>query len=205
MVSFVTELAELCDRAGLTAQVTEQLTRDLVEKHSEPQRHYHTVDHIEAVLRHLQTLQALTITTGFAAFFHDAIYDPTRSDNEVQSANLARSFLGVSHVVEADNVAAIIDATARHELTDGLPADAASFLDADLAILGQSPKVYGAYTLAIRAEYTHLSDDDFRTGRAAVLESFVDRPSLYFTDVGRDLWEEAARANIANEIQALRG
>jgi len=202
-VSFVDELAAVCDEVGLRKNVVDKLTDDLVGRHSEAGRHYHTTAHIEAVLRHLDTLDARSITTAFSAFFHDAIYDPRRSDNEEKSANYARAILGACRIGQASDVAAMINATAGHELAEGLPAETASFLDADLAILGQASNVYQAYTLAIRAEYKHLSDDEFRTGRAAVLHSFGDRPTLFFTEAGRELWEAPARANIARELAAL--
>lgn len=202
-MSFLGELKELCDNAGINNKAYEHLAERLVAAHSEPHRHYHTVDHIEAVLRHLRTLDAMNITTAFAAFYHDLVYDPTRSDNEEKSALLAAASLTAMRVPQAGDVAAIIRATAAHELTNDLPPDAASFLDADLAILGQRPAIYHAYTLAVRAEYIHMPDADFRAGRAAVLHSFADRPTLFFTAAGHDLWEAQARANIARELEAL--
>lgn len=202
-MNFVAGLARLCADVGLLDASCASLTDALLKAHSEPQRHYHTRRHVEAVLAHLETLGSATVTARFAAFFHDAVYDPERSDNEELSAKWASEALTELGLEHGDDVAAIIRATAGHEFTEGLPGDAASFLDADLAILGQPPIVYNEYVMAIRAEYSHLSDDEFRTGRAAVLQHFADRPTLFFTPVACGLWEAQARTNLARELASL--
>ena len=79
--AFLAQWASLGTELGLDPELSRTLGLDLAARHSEPQRHYHTMAHIEAVLRHLEHLQAATTTTRLAAFFHDAIYDPTRDDN----------------------------------------------------------------------------------------------------------------------------
>lgn len=203
MVNFLSELADVCRGVGIHDKAIDQLGKELLKRYREKHRHYHTVEHIEAVLGHLETLEAATTTTRFTAFFHDMVYDPKLSNNEARSAALGRALLQTSRVPQADDVAAIVLATAAHKLTDGLPQDAAAFLDADLAILGQEPRVYHAYTHAIRAEYNHMSTHDFRTGRAAVLRGFANRPTLFFTAPGQELWEGQARDNIARELTTL--
>jgi predicted metal-dependent HD superfamily phosphohydrolase len=78
-------------------------------------------------------------------------------------------------------------------------------LDADLAVLGSEPASYQAYVAGVRSEYSHVSVDDWRTGRARVLQSFLDRPTLFATPTGRARWEARARANLAAEVASLRG
>ncbi len=190
-----------CDRAAAAT-----LGNELVGRHREPQRHYHTVEHIEAVLRHLQTLEAATPATELAAFFHDAIYDPTATDNEAQSAVLATASLDALGIESAliEHSAAIIRATAGHVLPETPLPGMAAFLDADLAILGASIDAYQSYAIAIRREYGHMSDEEFRTGRARVLEHFAERDELYFTTAGRLRWDAPARENLSRELMQLR-
>ena len=107
-------------------------------------------------------------------------------------------------LAEAADVAAIVAATAAHELAAGAPRDTAAFLDADLAILAAPAHVYDSYATNIRAEYAHVSDADFTVGRRAVLERFLTRDALYFTSAGRVRFEAAARANIRRELDTLR-
>jgi len=201
--TFMTSWAELAAELDLDPEPANDIGFDLAACHTEPHRHYHTMEHINAVLRHLDDLHAATATAKLAAFFHDAIYDPTRSDNEAQSAELAREVLNAVHRPEADDVAAIVLATAKHELPESAPRETAAFLDADLAILAARPAVYDIYAANVRAEYSHVGDDDFRSGRKAILEAFLLRERLYFTSTGQVRFEAAARANLRREIESL--
>jgi predicted metal-dependent HD superfamily phosphohydrolase len=75
--------------------------------------------------------------------------------------------------------------------------------DADLAVLGAEPAVYQAYVVGVRAEYGHLDDATWRTGRSAVLGSFLERDVIYLTPAMRP-HEPRARANLAAERASLR-
>lgn len=181
---------------------------ELVNRHADPKRHYHRIEHVAAVLRAIVELTSdLDPVLVAAAFFHDAIYEPTGADNELRSAELAISAMQrcacPTETIEA--VADIVLATATHTLPadNADPQRCAIFLDADLSILGAFPRTYDHYTVAIRAEYTHLDDETFRSGRAAILRSFLDRDQLYFTEAGRCAWESSARRNITRELATL--
>ena len=201
--TFMTRWAELAAELELEAEPAKDIGFDLAACHTEPHRHYHTMEHITAVLGHLHDLHAATPTAKLAAFFHDAVYEPTRNDNETQSAELAREVLRAVGRPEADDVAAIVLATAKHELpTDG-PRETAAFLDADLAILAARSDTYDTYTVNVRAEYSHMSDVGFRTGRKAILEGFLQRDRLFFTTIGLARFEVPARANLRREIASL--
>ena len=201
--AFLTHWAALASELDLAPEAANDVGFDLAACHTEPHRHYHTMDHITAVLCHLEDLHSSTPVARLAAFFHDAVYDPTRSDNEEQSAELAHEVLTALDRPEADDVAAIVRATAKHELPTDAPRETAAFLDADLAILGARAEVYDTYAANIRAEYAHIADDDFRTGRRTVLEGFLSRDRLFFTTAGQAKFEAAARGNLRREIQQL--
>jgi len=201
--TFMTSWAELAAELELDPEPANDIGFDLAACHTEPHRHYHTMEHITAVLQHLHDLNAATLTARLAAFFHDAVYEPTRSDNEAQSAELAREVLNAVNRPEADDVATIVLATATHSLPEAAPRETAAFLDADLAILAARPEVYDTYTANVRAEYSHIADDDFRSGRKAILEGFLDRDRLFFTTAGQAKFEAPARANLRREIASL--
>jgi len=189
------------DRLAATLDLDPAIGRDLERRHREPQRHYHSVEHVEAVIGHLDSLGARTPVTVLAAFFHDAIYDPTRADNEERSADLAAESL--AGTLGVDDVVAIVRATSGHQLPHDAPAGCAAFLDADLAILGSEQATYDWYADAITAEYAHVPAPEFRQRRAMVMTGFLDRPRLYFTEAGRDRWETRARHNLVREIERL--
>ena len=142
--TFMTSWVELAAELGLDAGPANDIGFDLAACHTEPHRRYHTMEHITAVLRHLDNLHAATPTAKLAAFFHDAVYDPKRTDNEAQSAELAREVLGAVERPEADDVAAIVLATAKHELPADAPRETAAFLDADIATSRTPTSVLGA-------------------------------------------------------------
>ena len=183
---------------------------ELVRAYSEPGRHYHNLDHIATLLelldRHGEAVRTRD-AVELAIFFHDAVYVPTRSDNEAASAALARARLtelGASDALVSE-VGRLIHAT-RHGASiadaDGDP-DLALLLDLDLSILGAERPAYAAYARAIRSEYAIVPDMLYRPGRRRVLAEFLARPRIYATPRLRDLWEAAARSNLEWESTTL--
>jgi predicted metal-dependent HD superfamily phosphohydrolase len=177
---------------------------ELIARWSEPHRHYHTLRHLDAVLRIISDHAGAATDPGavrLAAWFHDAVYDPTRVDNEEASALLAEVMLPMLTIApeRVAEVARLVRLTATH---DPVPADRNGGLitDADLAILAADPDAYWAYTRAIRREYGHIPEVAFKQGRAAVLRNLLDLPTLFHTPALRDRWEEAARHNLAAEL-----
>jgi predicted metal-dependent HD superfamily phosphohydrolase len=143
-----------------------------------------------------------------AAFYHDAIYEPTYPANERASARLARRDLTGAGWDEGavERVAAMIEATEHHATGPDVPdgaIDLGVLLDADLAILAADPAGYSTYVTGVRSEYRHLDDDEWRAGRAGVLQAFIDRPAIFLTASGHARWEEHARANLAAELAQL--
>jgi predicted metal-dependent HD superfamily phosphohydrolase len=177
----------------------------LLARWDEPQRHYHTRGHLQACLAGWQRLREQLRSpaeAGLALLYHDAVYDPQRRDNEARSADLARADLVALGVPAAsiDRIAALIQAT-DHRTTTTHP-DAAAVIDIDLAILGADPTVYRRYAADVRLEYAHVAEADWRTGRAAVLRHFLQRPCL-FTSGLCDEFEVPARRNLEAELATL--
>jgi predicted metal-dependent HD superfamily phosphohydrolase len=183
---------------------------ELLARHRQPHRRYHTATHVMWVLRHVDDLAATNTPVDLdavraAALFHDAVYDPRSTTNEHDSAGLARRVLADCgwEPARVDRVAALIELTAGHVAPDtDLGADI--LLDADLAILGAEPAEYRAYVTGVRAEYAHVDDDAWRVGRAAVLRSFLDRPAIYRTTSMQAARERRARANLSAELAELQ-
>jgi len=177
--------------------------------YAEPQRHYHSLAHIEALLEWLAHWHALAREPRLieaAIWFHDAVYDTHRDDNEPRSAELARNELRALAWPEADvaRVVTMVRATQHHaaELSD---ADTLLFLDLDLSVLAQRPEVYDTYSAAVRAEFAWVDAERYRTGRMRVLQSFMSRDAIYRTPALHAAWESAARVNLARELQTLAG
>jgi len=184
----------------------EPVAKDLLARWSEPQRHYHTINHLDHCLAGLDRHCALAVNAPVleaALWFHDAVYDPHAPDNETRSAALARKVLTHANVASSrvDRIEQLILATRTHE-SDG-SADNALLLDLDLSVLGASPADYSRYAEAIRQEYAWVPEADYRHKRAAVLRRFLDRPTLFLTPPFHQLYEAQARHNLAAEIKRM--
>jgi predicted metal-dependent HD superfamily phosphohydrolase len=218
----VSDLHTRSDAAGELLRRWRQLAGDnssaaehgeaLVRRWAEPHRRYHDLGHLKAVLDRVDELvrtepQAAPDADAvrLAAFFHDAVYDPTSDDNEARSAALAQNVLVDLGVPEArvSEVVRLVLITATHvvEADDGA---GAVLCDADLAVLGGDPDAYAAYAAAVREEYAHVPDGLFRIGRTRILEALLEHESIFHTSSGRSWWEDAARRNLGAELILLR-
>jgi predicted metal-dependent HD superfamily phosphohydrolase len=191
----------------------EGLKTELSALYRQPGRHYHGLAHIEALLALLREHRAGLAdpqAVEAAIWFHDAIYDSRRSDNEARSAALAAEKLSPRvEPARLSRIVAMIEATAIHALP-GLDDNAANrdiafFLDMDLSILGAPKGVFDSYEAAVRREYAWVDDKAWRSGRAAVLRKFLARPQIFHTEAFRERFEAPARTNIARSIAALAG
>jgi predicted metal-dependent HD superfamily phosphohydrolase len=199
---------ELTDRwDDLAGPETARLGADLIARYGEPHRRYHTGEHLTAVLDLVDELAVHADDADavrLAAWFHDAVYDPERGDNEERSARLAERML-----TDTDLDAEIVREVARLvrlTLTHAPAADDRNgevLCDADLAVLAADPSGYAAYAAAVREEYRFVPDDVFARGRADVLRALIERPALFRTRPAHDRFEERARRNIVAELTLL--
>ena len=179
----------------------------LSNAYREPHRHYHTHAHIADCLAQLDAMRdtcAQPDAIELALWFHDAIYDPYRSDNEQASAGWAVRFLRDNGAIATlqQRVQALILAT-RHDAVASDP-DMAILIDIDLSILGAAAETYERYRHAIRREYRWVPGPLFRRNRRAVLDSFRQRERIFLSDRLHASHEANARANIAAELEQLR-
>jgi predicted metal-dependent HD superfamily phosphohydrolase len=194
---------------GATAEECRRTFTDLAARYASAGRHYHTLDHVGAVLGTLAELgagEAREPALFLAAWFHDAVYDSRAQDNEEQSAALAIASLwplGMPEPLLAET-ARLILLTKTHQAA---PDDNLGhlLLDADLAVLGAEEAAYDAYARAIRREYDWVPEEAYRSGRRRVLEGFLNRPHIYFTPLLAARIEEKARRNLRREITSLGG
>ncbi len=184
-----------------------QAEQALLSRYAESHRAYHNAHHVRALLKLLDehsTLVRDTTALALAIWFHDAVYDTAQQDNEAQSAALAEQLMPTWSCPPAltATVAAKVRATQHHQWTDGDP-DTAAFLDFDLGILAAPPEAYGRYSTQIRQEYAWVPEAAYRAGRVKVLDSFLQRERIYFTEALRAAWEPQARANLEQERASL--
>jgi predicted metal-dependent HD superfamily phosphohydrolase len=194
----------LCSRLGCAEG--EQWLPTLEGAYAERHRHYHTAAHIQEALDLLDETAERPEhpdEVEFAIWLHDVVYAPRRADNEERSAALAVRWLRECRIeVEAiDRVCALILAT-RHTDPPGTN-DEALVQDVDLGILGASPERYEEYEEQIRREYRWVPGFLFRQRRREILQSFLDRESIYRTSWFLRRRESAARRNLTWAIERL--
>src|SRR5215470_15624152 len=190
--------------------ISESIRAELTSAYSAADRYYHNLTHIETLLGLLREHQPRLndpVSVEAAIWFHDAVYDTHRTDNETRSADLALDRLsGAADPGQRERIALMIRATANHvlpDITDERGADdCALFLDMDLAILASPPAEFTAYEQAIRREYGWVPEPMWVAGRSRVLASFLARPRIYASPPFRSL-EAAARHNLTKALDAL--
>lgn len=181
----------------------EGLCDALLNAYAEPHRKYHSIQHLSECLRGFDAVRNLAERPAeieLALWFHDAIYDVKRSDNEEQSANWATRELEAASVPQ--NVVARINALVMVTRHTGVPADNDQQLlvDIDLSILGAPMERFAEYETQIRDEYAFVPGFLFRRKRKQILKSFAERSRIYGTDHFHAALEQRARENLARAI-----
>lgn len=174
---------------------------ELLTRWAEPHRHYHARTHLLGILEAIETLSSEPPRSVLlAAWFHDAVYRGEAGRDEAASVALAGRLLrGRISEAERLEVQRLVELTAEHQPD---PADfhGALLCDADLAILGSDPQSYADYLHAVRRDYAHVSDTDFLTGRAVVVERLLALDPLYRLPAAQKLWLEQAKINLSGEL-----
>ncbi|HEY9824487.1 MAG TPA: hypothetical protein V6D19_03505 [Stenomitos sp.] len=182
------------------------LCASLMGRYAEPHRKYHTLQHLQACITWFEKTAHLALHSAeveAALWFHDAIYDLERHDNEAQSAEWARVELTAVGVNESAilRVAQLVLAT-KHTVLPGLP-DEKLVVDIDLAILGAPQHQFAEYERQIREEYAFVPEVIFLQKRCEILQSFLAREFIYTTELLHTLLEARARHNLFDAVQAI--
>jgi predicted metal-dependent HD superfamily phosphohydrolase len=183
-----------------------QLYAEVIAAYKQAHRHYHNQQHLAECLQKLAELRHLANNPAeieLALWFHDAIYDPLRHDNEQLSANWAKSSVlnaGLSGVI-ADRVYNLVMATQNHLADDNT--DTALLLDADLAIMGATLPRFRQYEQQIRNEYADVPEAIFKLKRAEILRKFLAQPTVFYSGLFVQRYEAQARHNIQFALEQL--
>ena len=182
------------------------LHKRLVHCWSEGHRHYHTLQHLQecfGLLTGIAIDEKDAAAIAIALWFHDAYYDPQRTDNEARSAQLALQEAHAAGIPQeaAQRIHDMIMATVEHDVQ----ADPVVQLlvDIDLSIFGTEQARFDESDVQVRREYAHVPEADWRVGRRRVLQGFLDRERLFGTEHFHSRFEQRARENIARSLARL--
>jgi predicted metal-dependent HD superfamily phosphohydrolase len=180
-----------------------KLHGELIARYSEPHRSYHTLQHLGECFEKLDELRALAEKPPeieLALWFHDAIYDVKRRDNEKKSADWARAsaLAAGTPAAACDRVHALVMATRHQAVPQGT--DAEILVDVDLSILGAAPGRFDEYERQVREEYGWVPEFLFRRERRKILRDLLARPRIFNTARFRDRYEQQALSNIKRSL-----
>ncbi|MFZ6012044.1 MAG: hypothetical protein ACOYXT_17010 [Bacteroidota bacterium] len=180
--------------------------QELETAYSHKRRHYHTLSHLQHIFDQVTPYRNKIEdwhTLTFSVFYHDAVYNPLRGDNEEKSAKLAVSRLRSINYPDQKITRCHeqIIATKLHNTTGGFDTDI--FIDADLSILGADWPMYEDYCKKIRKEYSIFPGLVYNPGRKKVLKHFLQMPRIFKTREMYSRYESQARANMKQELENL--
>jgi predicted metal-dependent HD superfamily phosphohydrolase len=176
----------------------------LLTAYGERHRSYHTVRHLEECFAQFDLLKPdaeRPAEVELALWFHDAIYDPRRSDNEERSAQWAFEAMNTVSPDAAERVKGLVMVTRHEAVPHGI--DAKIVVDVDLSILGAEEKRFGEYEAQIREEYAWVPRPLYRRARRKILEGFLERPTIFGTAKFVALYETQARGNLERALARL--
>ena len=208
MDALVSKLAQRWEAAwgDASPEVRRDVFDALIAAYTAPDRHYHDIRHIAACLREFDSVRPLATNAQAveaAIWFHDVVYDGHRQDNEERSADVAMDALARLGADDAlRNAVRDLVLFTRHDHTPPTN-DGKLMVDIDLASLGLPAEMFDANGDAIRLEYAHVPEADFRKGRASLLGRFLSRPRIYLTDEFYSRYEEQARKNLRRSLNAI--
>ena len=137
-----------------------------------------------------------------AIWFHDIVYDSTRTDNEKLSANNFKSFGNIiglknKHIKEICNLILVT----KHN--DTVKTESEKIIcDLDLREFTSIRSKLNSEE--VRKEFVHLSDEEFYKGRADFLRKMINKKYIYSTDLYRNSLEELAKHRITIELDIIR-
>jgi predicted metal-dependent HD superfamily phosphohydrolase len=167
-----------------------KLFDNIINRYSEPHRHYHNIDHIGHVLNKLITNNPEVV---LAAIYHDIIYVPGSSMNEYCSAQLCANHLSLFGIKSSTifKISKHILSTEQHISIDLFGNE--ELLDADMSILASSKPIFNKYCQDIRLEYLNINDCEFKSQRSRWALELLGRVKIFYK--AKEL-ESFARKNL---------
>lgn len=170
--------------------------------YGDSKRHYHTLEHVADCLEKLDAWHKEIperSAVEFAIWFHDIIYDAQSENNELQSAGLAKHFLGDNPLTE--KVFQLILATransVRFEYSESV------ICDINNSILAGSEEEYKIYREEVYSEHLHIPFEIFARNRIRVLKGLLTRKNLFCDALYEERYSQLAHSNMERELAEL--
>ena len=166
----------------------------VLDQYSKDENKYHTLSHIDYCLKEVsQTFCKLNVfdtpvsslqfeAIKLAILFHDAIYDPQKTDNEEKSVEFFNQFCNKTKQVKSEIVNLVkpaILATKSHKLPNSVDQyNSNSVVNAitvmaDLSVFYMTTYHFDLYDDQIRNEYSFVHEKIFKSARKTILNTFL--------------------------------
>jgi len=181
--------------------------QQLVDSYSEPQRVYHTLNHIEHCLTHFDRISAQLqnpVAVELAIWFHDVIYVPGGADNEQLSADL---FMELTQDCFDDSLRNTVYQHIMATLHDGSQIDnndTKFMVDIDLSSFALPWPEFSRDSNNLRKEMSSLSDEDFYRKQFVFQQNLINQPRFFKSDYFYENYEDQARQNLADLFEGTR-
>lgn len=183
--------------------IPESIIEATLCRYAEPQRHYHTVEHLARMAAAVESHAiALSQAQALAVLFHDAVYVPGAQGgmNEQASCLLVQSLAREYAEPDTLDIAARIILDTIHHI----PTLESSSVVLDLDLLGLAGPIADVFRDGelIFKENAHLVADwgDYSARRSRFLQALLDRPRILHSAELRH-HEEALRQNLRDVIR----
>ena len=181
-----------------------EIHQTLLDAYREPQRHYHTLAHIEqcmGMFEDCKTMASNADALELAVWFHDAIFELGQEDNERRSADL---YLELSRDAHDDELRRLVERLVMATLHDGNfleDHDAAYMVDIDLSSFGMSWETFLEDSQNLRRESAHLSDAEYFRRKKNFQACLLAKERFYQSDYFAERLEKQARDNLARYFE----
>lgn len=186
----------------------DELWTEIERKYSTKKRFYHDLSHLENMLSQLKKVKSEIQdweAVIFALFYHDIVYNATKSNNEEKSAALAKKRMTELNVPQETILRCEKHILATKQHQNSIDQDTNYFLDADLSILGLDWEIYFQYTQNVRKEYSIYPDALYIPGRKKVLTHFLEMNNIFKMPFFQNEFEVIAENNLKKELSFLKG
>ena len=168
-------------------------------------RHYQTLNHIELMLSRTGDWNLShkdKVKLRWAIWFHDIVYDATKTDNEEKSANMLVDFAWALGFEEEDieEMKWLVLVTTHK----GNPQTRLEDIICDLDLRELAGEMQPENTPLIRKEFGHLTDEEFNKGRVQFLDFMLAKEFIYHTENYKFAFEKNARENLQRELNNLK-
>ena len=178
----------------------------LEDAYREPQRFYHTMQHIDHCLEMFDDCRALLTqpdAVELTIWFHDAIFVPGNGDNEARSAVLYQELAQDAHSEEYRRVVPRMVLATLHNGDTLDDEDTRYLVDIDLSSFGLPWDEFLRDSQNLRRENRQTDDETYYRSQCGFQRGLLAREQFFLTEFFRQRFETRARENLARYFEHL--